>query len=546
MNELRFLSSVRRLALAVTVIAFGLPGFAVRAEDIPVTTRIDAVTVFPTGAEITRAFDVKLQPGEHRILVRLPNTIQTDSIQIKSDPDSGVSISALDLKPAPIDPTEAEAQKAETDARIATLVVEVDRQQKAKANSAFALLLVKTLAERKLQPTGAASTPPVPDPQALALLLDMVDSRLSQISEAMLDAQLKIDAAQAQIADLRKKQAEIPVVPPPEWLAVVHILAKKGGTVSFRLGYRLAAATWAPLYEARLSTETGGDSARIELVRTAIVAQNTSDDWTDVELTLSTAQRTSSVSVPGLRPLGIRDFISEAEQEQSQSSAANAKAGNAGSATAAPALASNLGFNVLYAIPGRVSVERTGTRKTVRIGTGEGAADLFLSAVPKLDLTAYLGAHFLANTDTPMLPGRVMLFRDGVFVGEDRMPLTAPGETITLGFGADDLVSIERRQVARKSGETGLVSTAHVEERSHLTTVVSSHSFGIPITIKDQVPVSDDERIRVDLLQETPAPDDDKTGARTGVYSWTRQLNPGKPEEFLFGFRVTWPKGITR
>lgn len=545
MYVIRFCASMPRLALAVAIFSLSLAGAAVWADEIAVTTRIDAVTVFPTGAEITRTFNVTLQPGEHTLLVLLPHDIQTDSIQIKGDPAIGVSISALDLKAAPIDTKETEAQKADIAARIASLEADVARYRKVQENSAFALGLVKILAERKLQPVGPDSTPPVPDPQALVSLLDLVDGRLSQISKTMLDAQSQIDTAEAQIADLKGKLAASPAVPPPEWLAMVHVLATKNGSASFRLAYRLTSASWEPLYEARLSTDAAaGDGARHDLVRTAIVVQKTAEDWTDVSLILSTAQRTSQISVPSLKPQGIRDFVSEVAQEESDDTAAGAKSGGTRSIGVTPSPATNLGFNVLYAIPGRVTVERNGTSKTVRIGSGEGKADLFLSAVPKLDLTAYLGARVAANVDTPLLPGRVMIFRDGVFVGQGSLPLTRPGETMTFGFGADDLVSIERHEVQRKSGETGLVSTAYIEERTYLTTIVSGHSFSIPITIRDQVPVSDDERIRVDLLQETTTPDGEKTDAGTGVYSWTRQLDPGIPNEIRFGFRVTWPKGM--
>ncbi|NDW53898.1 DUF4139 domain-containing protein [Aliiroseovarius sp. PrR006] len=72
------------------------------------------------------------------------------------------------------------------------------------------------------------------------------------------------------------------------------------------------------------------------------------------------------------------------------------------------------------------------------------------------------------------------------------------------------------------------------------------HPFPIPITIEDQTPVTDDERIRVEFLSGTTRPDRDELDERLGVYSWTRTLKPGATEEVTFGFRVTWPKGISR
>jgi uncharacterized protein (TIGR02231 family) len=547
MHGFRFPCSMSGLVLAVATLGLGLAASSVAADEISVTTRVGAVTVFPTGAEVTRDFVVKLPPGEHTLQVVLPHDIQTNSIQIEGDLDSGVAISALDLKKAAVDTSPVVARRSELTAQIETLETEVAREQKVQENATFALDLVKTLADRKLRPTGQDLPPPIPDPGALIALLDMVDGRLAQISATILESQVRVKAAQTQIFRLKRLQEESPVNPPQEWLAKVHVLAPKATAASFRLSYRLNSASWEPLYEARLKTDEAGDSSRLELVRNAVVIQTTTEDWTDIALTLSTAQRTSSISAPMLKPQGIGDFTREAEQEQPTASVSRTDTASHSSGAALTQAPSNkLGFNVLYTIPGRVTIDKTGESKTVRIGTSDGAAELHLSAVPKLDLTAYLGASVNANIDTPLLPGRTMLFRDGVFVGEGRLLLTGPRETMFFGFGADDLVTIERREVDRKSGETGLVSTAYIEERSYRTTMISSHSFGIPITIKDQVPVSDDGRIRVDLLQQTTRPDGGRDYETPGVYSWTQLLEPGVPQSIDFGFRVTWPKGITR
>ena len=117
------------------------------------------------------------------------------------------------------------------------------------------------------------------------------------------------------------------------------------------------------------------------------------------------------------------------------------------------------GFQALYAIPGRVSVDNTGTAKNVRIGTQEIEAQLSARAVPKLDPTAYLTAGFTLNGESPLLPGTAMLYRDGVFMGQGWLPLLSPGEETRLGFGADDLVKVKRQEVKRERGE---------EERSHV------------------------------------------------------------------------------
>lgn len=557
-QPLPYLKSIPVLLLAIFVQPWAVS--VASAEDINVTSEIDAVTVFQTGAEIVRSFTVQMEPGEHRLLLRLPHDIQQNSIQIEGTSQREVSISALDLRLAPADTSEQDARDAELRTQIAALEDEVRRFSMVLSDVGFARELVESLVQRKLLPAGQNTTPPVPEPGALTSLLDMVEGRLSQLSESTLEARAGKAEADEKIAELRARLSEQLPTEEPGWQASIHVVAQNTAAASFLLRYRLNSASWEPLYEARLSTDEAGNVTRLKLVRNATVAQTTTEDWNNVELTLSTAQRTSTIFPPELEPLSIRRFQHEIEEElpqtQSGRGVSSPVSGSAeqGSRTAdatdavsrMQASASIAAFNALYAIPGRVTIDQSGNAKNVRIDTNDIVANLFLVAVPKVDLTAYLISRFTTNNSTPLLPGRVMLFRDEVFVGEGRLPLTAPGETIELGFGADDLVTIGRREVDRKSGETGLVSTVYIEERSFLTTITSSHSFDIAITIQDQVPVSTDERIRVELLPGTTRPNEQDIDDGSGVYSWTETLEPDAPQEIRFGFRVTWPKGLNR
>ncbi|SMX24492.1 mucoidy inhibitor MuiA family protein [Boseongicola aestuarii] len=555
---MRATSALKRFLGSVTLVAmFGLslaPEKA-SADEISVTSRIEAVTVFPTGAEIMRTFTVDLAAGDYVLKIPLPNDVQPNSIQIRSGNGATVTVNSLDLRPAPVDD---EARKERDDAiraEIAALDADIGVNEKRIENAMLSRELVETLARRKLQPQGPETAPPVPEPQDLIALLDMVDARMLAISESILTAQAEIDASHERIAVLVEVLAEPREPKAGDKLASIYLTAGGAGSAAFELTYRLGSASWQPLYEARLSTGEGSQAARLELVRNASVTQGTTEDWDDVGLSISTAQRTARISPPVLKSQSVSQFAREVDAEAARFASERdrvsaVKVGNTSDGTGAegslqtdPASA---GFNVMFKIPGRVDIDRSGTARTVRIGATTMPANLSLSAIPKIDLTAYLVARFTVQGEAPLLPGRVMLFRDGVFIGEAFLPLTTPGETLELGFGADDLVRIERREVARKSGETGLVSTAYIEERSYLMRVTSRHSFDIPIILEDQTPVTNDERVRVEFLPGTTRPDVEDVDNRSGVYSWTRVLKPNVPQEIGFGFRITWPKGISR
>jgi hypothetical protein len=58
--------SMRTILMAA--VALGTPLSAL-AADVPAASKIDAVTVFPAGAEVTRSAKVKLVAGEHTIIL---------------------------------------------------------------------------------------------------------------------------------------------------------------------------------------------------------------------------------------------------------------------------------------------------------------------------------------------------------------------------------------------------------------------------------------------------------------------------------------------
>ena len=124
-----------------------------------------------------------------------------------------------------------------------------------------------------------------------------------------------------------------------------------------------------------------------------------------------------------------------------------------------------------------------------------------LLAVPVLDPTAYLEASFKQNEDAPLLPGRVAIYRDGVFVGRGVMAAAGRDETVRLGFGADDKIKIERTVLKRNEGSAGLlVTTSKTDERTFKTTIRNGHDFPIKVAIEDQLPVSESEDIVVEIL----------------------------------------------
>ena len=179
----------------------------------------------------------------------------------------------------------------------------------------------------------------------------------------------------------------------------------------------------------------------------------------------------------------------------------------------------------------------------MRVSTATIAPDLAVRSVPVVDPTAFLEASFKQGEEAPLLPGRVSIDRDGVFVGRGQMTAAAKDETVRLGFGADDKVKIERTVVKRSEGSAGLiVATSKTDERTFKTVIRNGHDFPSRIAIEDQLPVSENEDIQVEMLPSTTTPTATNVRDRRGVLEWAFEAKPNEVRDIGFAWRVRWPK----
>ena len=94
---------MRHFPLSTSLIALSLASVTLasaNAADIAATSRVDAVTVFPAGAEVSRTAKIKLEPGEHVIrLADLPAGALPQSIRVEGKTSGGqLQIGSVDSR----------------------------------------------------------------------------------------------------------------------------------------------------------------------------------------------------------------------------------------------------------------------------------------------------------------------------------------------------------------------------------------------------------------------------------------------------------------
>jgi uncharacterized protein (TIGR02231 family) len=529
----------------VLILAGAAPALA---AEIDVRSAIDAVTVYPDGATVTRLIAVDLPAGDTTLIARdFPPGLDPASLRIEGEGGAAaMTIGAIDARPPR---AERPVIAPEIEKRIEALRDERqmldDKIAAETARKAFAQRFASSV------PFGLGEKGEARPLTEWRAAFGAVADEIAGADAAMREARLKQREIDRELARL---ETQLKTNPPRKMEVRVDLAANGAARAVFRVSYTVRGARWAPLYDARLDSGSRERKPALELVRRAEILQQTGEDWSDVALSVSTVRTAKGGNAPELSPLIVRypelrlgsgrmDGLAPATAAAPE---AMREQGEVARPRAAPAQEREAtietgGYQVVFHIPGRTSVATNEGAKSFRVATAKIAPDLLSRAVPSLDATAYLEASFKQADEAALLPGRVALYRDGIYVGRGQMALTPKDEIVRLGFGADDKVKIARATVRKIEGTTGIISSAKTDEREYKITVRSGHERPIRVMIEDQMPTSEIEDIKVELLPVTTPPTERDVRDRRGVLAWSFDAAPGEAKDIKLGWRIRWP-----
>jgi uncharacterized protein (TIGR02231 family) len=533
------------LATTSLVLVTALAALPARASDLDATSSIDTVTVYPDGASVTRVISVDLPSGDNTLVAKdFPPTLDPSSLRVEGEAGERLAIGAIDTRPPrPVPPVNL----SEIDRRIETL-----KDQRADLDGAVA----SAQARRKFAERFAEASPAGLGEKGEARPLSDWRAAFAAVADEVAEADTAIREARRRQRDIDREIARLEQdrnAKPPAKLEVRIDLASAAATkATLRVTYSVRNARWTPLYDARLDTGAKDRKPALELVRRAEITQSTGEDWSNVRLDVSTVRTARGGDAPDLGTLLVQ-YPSPARPRGEANMRGHEQFGALPLASAPePSMQKRAdeqqatvevsAFQASFRIPGRVSIGTSEGAKSLRIASATITPDLVIRSTPVLDPTAFLQASFVQGEDAPLLPGKVSIYRDGTFVGRGRMAAAGKDETVRLGFGADDKVKIERTVLKRNEGSTGLIVTSKTDERAFKTSIRNGHDFPIRIAIQDQLPVSENEDIVVEMLPSTTPPTITNVHDKRGVLEWAYEVKPAEVRDVNFAWRLRWPK----
>jgi len=157
--------------------------------------------------------------------------------------------------------------------------------------------------------------------------------------------------------------------------------------------------------------------------------------------------------------------------------------------------------------------------------------------VPKIDKDAFLIAHIINWEKYNLLEGEANVFFEDTYVGKTLMDIRNASDTLEISLGRDKKVSVNREKVKDFTTKQ-FIGNKKEETRSWKTIIKNNKSQAINMIILDQIPVSTNSDIEVNVQNTTGA----KHNVETGEIKWEFGLKPNEKMEFELKYSVKYPK----
>lgn len=543
---------MKRFIIAFLGLVLILSSSYVFASEITVDSRIDEVTVYPDSAFIGRVANLKLNPGEHKVI--FPNIIpelDENSLRVSSQGNAEVKLFGAQVKKEFLEETPAERVKQLRE-EIQNLQDEERKLEDTKNILGDEKKFLDSIRLFSGEQIPKDLVTKMPQAKELEDMLKFLGTKLRENYSQVVDAGLKIREIEKKIDVLNRELAQISGQHKKLKRSIeVDLEVLKPGNLDLNVSYLVRGASWQPLYDARANFE----KTNVELVSFGIVRQATGEDWQDIEVSLSTAKPSIGGSMPYVAPWFLRPY----QPEQLRKIAFKAGAAPSAQYEAFGKELKSQGFTplenlvtveekgiaVVYKLPKKITIKCDGSEHKLPISSQILTAQFEYSSYPRAVLSAYLGSRVTNAPNLQLLAGRVNIFLEGDFVGTSNIDNIGPGEEFDLYLGVDENVKVKREQVEKKVDETLVAGIPSLTKRTtfkYKLTIENYKSKKINVKLFESMPVSEDDRIKVKIANVSLEPKEKDWKDRKGVWLWDLELEPKAKKEIFYTFIVEHPR----
>ncbi|WP_201592372.1 DUF4139 domain-containing protein [Psychrobacter fozii] len=317
---------------------------------------------------------------------------------------------------------------------------------------------------------------------------------------------------------------------------------------SVKLHYQVRGAGWEPAYQARLNT----NSEQLSITASAIIAQQTGENWTNVPVTLSTVNPNQSTTgqLPYVQRLSLYEENQDANVRRESpmmdaapvmmAEAAYTKGAGASMAPLPNFTVSSQNKNgiIEYRLPQLVSIPSDGRRVRTVIGEQDGSSKLWIRSTPSVETAAYwyASAPFL----TPdWVDGSLQLYRDDNYVGQSRYSYQMLKEQ-GIGFGSDPNMMVKELTNEDKQGEKGVLNRTQTITTTNAYQFTNQHNRSVRLQVLGSEPISRDDSLKVTVTHTPPVTERDWNDNQ-GIVAWAFDLPSKQSQVIRSTSQVSYP-----
>lgn len=503
---------------------------------------IKKATIYPQGAQLQNEVSFPIQKGQMKIkLTGLTYNLNEESIRIISD--GSFTILNVQYQTDYINELDKDAETKKLMDKIDELKSKVEEEE----------VWVKIIKEKidfltvNKQINGKNEAI---NPETFKTMNQIYGSNYETLA---LDALKRQRLIQKYKDELAKLTAQLQTISnqtgTPSGTIIVVIDGKQAKTAKMVFSYYTWNASWYPSYDIRFT----GFNKPLEITYFANIQQNTGVEWKDVDIVLSSAKTQVSAQIPFLSPYYLTYFqpVSVTNTSVYQKGAAVSydmavtegsvnRGKDAGYFSPAPqqSVASATSETVKeYIVQNPQTIISSQNTTAVTYGEGTLNAVYDYQTIPKLSENVYLIARILDWGKADLTSGMAKLYLENSYVGKSMINTSQFSDTLDISFGVDNNVTIKREKITTFSEKTFTGSNVK-ETVGFKITIRNNKSYAITTSVFDQIPISTDEKIVVDLIESSNG----NLTKETGKLEWKLNLQPNETKTVFIKYAVKYPK----
>jgi uncharacterized protein (TIGR02231 family) len=544
----------KSIILSISLITLFLNSRAQSSDDIRVNVPVRSVILYLDGAEVAQTKNVSVNAGRTMVIFTgLSPKLISKSIQVNVN--NGASVLSVSDKINFL----AE-QKQSPRVKQLRDSIEMYNDILAQINYDYdAYNKEKTMLAKNESIGGQDKGVSIVD---LKLAADYYRVRLKDINSELFKLDKKQVKTQQAVNKMNSQLNEVigdAQLPTAEIAVLISSTSKT--LVDIDLKYVVKESGWVPSYDL-ISEDI---NKPVLLKYKAKVYNNSGVDWNDVKLKISSADPLKNASKPDLAawflnfstqnnyvgyykndnmannaPSAAYKQQKSIAQEQTLYDEENQVKGSKGKVKQLPQATEEIQVSELSAefdIKQNYSIPSDAKPYLIDVTSYNLNASFQYYSVPKVEKEAFMLARIAGWEDLDLIEGQANVYLAGTYVGQSYINTRSVADTLDLSFGRDKKIQVTRTKLKENNSEQTTGTTKKVSYTYEIM-VKNNHKSPIQIEIEDQLPISQNSEIIVDVKEISKA---DRNEA-TGQLKWKLSLAPDETKKIILSFSIKYPK----